>query len=169
MIDSISSKEKCFETGLISRDEYVGWLKENHPNLTMGDWQRVCEHDNLRAELIKMEENYDAKIEELEFDNAKMKAEVESADNHSEDLADKLKVKVKKEKSINEVTIGDWVIMHTSINYSPAVTIVESHLFHTYFNEDNGWDEESIAMASGLEPGDCISCDMGNAIHVVRV
>ena len=39
---------------------------------------------------------------------------------------------------------GDYVVCHTSSNYSPMVTVVKSAKMAEYFNENNGFDDDMV-------------------------
>jgi len=91
---SIRQKEEQYKIGLIRREEYIEWMKEVHPNLTMGDWVDLCEVGDLKSRLVTADRTIVDKtklIEELEIQRDSFQAEATEADEYSEGLADTVK------------------------------------------------------------------------------
>jgi hypothetical protein len=65
---------------------------------------------------------------------------------------------------------GDVIVVHTSVNYTPSVTLVKKSEFESYFTGDNGWSDKDLEKVKSAKSGDVINSEdqiMGNEIHIV--
>lgn len=88
------------------------------------------------------------------------------------DIIDELKEQLEVEKGaayLDTPVPGSWIVIHTSVNYAPCITVVPEDEFEDYFANDNGWEECDITAAREMESGSHRYFDMGNAISIVRV
>ena len=205
MKDSISNKAVQCETGRISHKGYVSWMEDNHPNLTIGDWGKITDYEQVLVECKAAEaecEAYKARFKEAESAGlkqvqdykdasdsiAELRIELKEEQNLKKwtDLDRSLQVSLEKRNETQAASIGklnarieelknepkacDWVVIHTTVNYVGAITIVKpGEDFIQYFGDDNGFEEADRKRLSGMTCGDHIYLDLANSISVVRV
>ncbi len=180
-MNSISNREKQFREGLISKEDYVGWMKDNHSNLTIGDWSRISDYEEVLEEKNDLESTLatmSGEIAELERVREMERSMALSAEQRNAAQANSISGLIEERDSlermakINDVSMAnenDWVVIHTTVNYTPRLTLVSPDEFDDYFSLDNGWEVEDRVLIKEMKSGEHRYLDMGNAISVVRL
>jgi len=65
-----------------------------------------------------------------------------------------------------EGKMGDWVVIHLSVNYDPEIIMVQSGEFEAYFTIDNGWDVEDIGKVYEMQVGEVEKLDQGSIVII---